>query len=488
MVGYRWEQITRRGHDVVFAIDTSRSMSTPDVVPDRLTRAKLAIDDFIGQLDGDAVGIVAFAGRAFVLCPVTLDYLAFRESLRVVDTGTIPRGGTNISSAIRAAQTALERRPGRDKVLILVTDGEDLEGDALAAARAAVNRDGLKIYTVGVGTAAGELIPVPPAQGGGFVRDDAGATATGAIYAPLGAQGEGLQEIYRAVFGSVAKHDLAFKRRKIYIDRYQWPLAASFGLLLASLLVGSRRRPERSVAAATATAITALAGPVLLAILPLGGARGAGADPASDEQKGATAYRTGAFPQAAQAFRQSIGGTPSSDARRLAAQQDAYYDLGNALYRIGQRTEKNDPGETIRRWTEAVTAYETALQLRADDADSRYNRDLVKRRIEALRQQSPPSSGGGAGTPPPPPRGGASSGAPPPGSDGAPPASAPPGAAPRGAPLREGPPRGAPPPGQMSAEEARELLDSEKSEERHPLAVPLAQADSDEPPEKYKNW
>jgi Ca-activated chloride channel family protein len=113
LVGYRWEQITRRGYDIVFAIDTSRSMSTPDVKPDRLSRAKLAIDDFTAQLDGDAVGIVAFAGRAFLVCPITLDYGAFRESLAAIDTNTIPRGGTNISSAILAARTALERRPGR---------------------------------------------------------------------------------------------------------------------------------------------------------------------------------------------------------------------------------------------------------------------------------------------------------------------------------------------------------------------------------------
>ena len=129
LVGYRWEQISRRGNEIVFAIDTSRSMSTPDVKPDRLTRAKLAIDDFASHLEGgDAVGIVAFAGRAFLVCPMTLDYGAFHESLSAIDTNTIPRGGTNISSAIQEAQAALRRRPGSDKILILVTDGEDLEG------------------------------------------------------------------------------------------------------------------------------------------------------------------------------------------------------------------------------------------------------------------------------------------------------------------------------------------------------------------------
>jgi Ca-activated chloride channel family protein len=123
LVGYRWERISRRGNEIVFAIDTSRSMSTPDVKPDRLTRAKLAIDDFASHLDGDAAGIVAFAGRAFLVCPVTLDYGAFHESLGAIDTNTIARGGTDISRAIQEAQVALRRRPGSDKILILVTDG-----------------------------------------------------------------------------------------------------------------------------------------------------------------------------------------------------------------------------------------------------------------------------------------------------------------------------------------------------------------------------
>jgi Ca-activated chloride channel family protein len=516
LVGYRWEEITRRGYDIVFAIDTSRSMSTPDVKPDRLTRAKLAIDDFTAQLDGDAVGIVAFAGRAFLVCPITLDYGAFRESLSVIDTNTIPRGGTNISSAILEADSALQRRSGSDKVLILVTDGEDLEGDSLAAARDAALRNGMKIYTVGVGTPAGELIPVPADQGGGFVKDDAGAlvksrldeaalkaiaAASGGIYAPLGAQGEGLEAIFKAVFGSVAKHDLAFRRRKVYIERYQWPLAASVGLLFASLMIGTRRRLRvRGVAGA---AVMSMPGLLLLVLMPIGAARSAGTSPNSDEEKGTVDYRSGRFNEAARSFQQSIGRAPSSDAQRLAIQEDAYYNMGNALYRTGQMTEKSDPGATIEKWTEAVKAYDTALQLRADDADSKFNRDLVNRKIDALRKPPPPPNQGSGN--PPPPQGKPPEGKPPPPQDsppkgnppppqGKPPAANPP--PPPGSPP-PAPPAGEPPPqrqnsssagpGQMSQEEARELLDSEKGDERHPLAVPLAGAD--EPPEKpYKNW
>jgi Ca-activated chloride channel family protein len=526
LVGYYWERISRRGIDIVFAVDTSRSMSTPDVKPDRLTRAKLAIDDFAGRLDGDAIGIVAFAGRAFLVCPITLDYGAFHETLSAIDTNTIPRGGTNISRAIQQAQAALRRRPGSDKVLILVTDGEDLEGGALAAAQSAAHQDGLKIYTVGVGTAAGDLIPIPPALGGGFVKDDGGAfvksrldepalkaiaAATGGIYAPLGAQGEGVETIFKAVFGSTAKHDLAFRQRKIYIERYQWPLAASLGLLLGSLLIGTRRRVGARQPAASRGALVA-SSLMLLMTLPIPKTRSASLEPVLQFNSGIAAYRAGQFPQAAQAFEQSISRAPSSDPKRLANQEDAYYNLGNALYRTGQKTEQTDPQETLRQWTQAVKAYETALQLRADDADSKYNRDLVKRKIEALRQKqdqhqnpqqnqgpSPQQNKGQGRQQSPPPNGGGSNDDQPRHNGGQPPP-----AAAAGEPARNRQPGTDPQsradddaraadsqrePGQMSREEARELLDSAKGDERRPLGVPLARRDDDEPPEKpYKNW
>jgi len=550
LVGYRWEQVSRRGNEIVFAIDASRSMSTPDVKPDRLTRAKLAIDDFVNELDGDAVGIVAFAGSAFLVCPITLDYGAFHESLSAIDTNTIPRGGTNISSAILAAQAALRRRPGSDRILILVTDGEDLEGSAVVAAKAAALSDGLKIYTVGVGTAAGDLIPLAPEQGGGFVKDETGAfvksrldeaalkavaAATGGFYVPLGTQGEGLSAVLRAIVGSVGKHDLAYRQQRIYIQRYQWPLAASLALLLASLLIGTRR--GGGARTPVKLAVTAASSALILAMLQN---PSRASDVIDAYNSGTAAYKAGQFPQAAQAFQQSINHAPSSDLKRLADQEDAYYNLGNTLYRTGQKSEHSAAQEAIEKWTQAVKAYETALQLRPDDADSKFNRDLVQRKIDALKQQqnqnpqqnqgqNPPSKGSGQPQgqpdnpqkqPPPPgagqpPPGQPPPGQPPPGARQPPPGQPPPGQPPPGQPPPSAgqpppgqPPPGQPPPGQpphaddderaadnqrapgqMSREEARELLDSAKGDERHPLGVPLARRDPGAPPEKpFKNW
>ena len=598
--GYRWEEFKRRGNDIIFAVDTSRSMSTPDVKPNRLARAKLAIDDFVARLNGDAVGLVAFAGSAFLQCPITLDYGAFHESLAALDTHIIPRGGTNITGAIHEAQAALQRRPDSDKVMILITDGEDLEGDALAAAKAAAQQDGLKIYTVGVGSANGDLIPLPADQGGGFLKDRNGqlvkshldenslralAAATGATYAPLGAQNEGLDSIYRQALAPLAKRDLEARSQRIPIERYQWPLGASLLLLLASLLIGTRRRvpldtaapgpagprPARRVPARPRS--PGLAGPAL-AIIGIGAltalfhaprahaspttaaqayARGNfavaqqqfAAAAAKDPQHpllqydaGTAAYRAGAYSQAAQAFQASVDAVKSGDAKRLNEQQDAYYDLGNSLFRQGEATQKSDRNATIGTWTRAVKAYDAALQLKAEDADSRFNRDFVKRKLDALKQDQKPqheqpqkqpqqqsaknNSGGdvknankpsaspgdgskgkpsqgqpGQGQKPqlaggPTPKSGQTP-TPEAGQPGAP--SPPPASRPRAGETARSGERAEPgddqrAAGGMSRQEARELLDSVKNEEKEPPTAPVARngGRDDTVDEPLKDW
>jgi Ca-activated chloride channel family protein len=447
--GYQWEQVTRRGNDIMFAVDTSRSMLTPDVKPNRLARAKLAIEDFADRLDGDAVGLVAFAGSAFLQVPLTTDYEAFRDSVNALDTNIIPRGGTNIASAIREAQSALDQRAGNDKILILVTDGEDLAGNALVAAKAAAQQDGLKIYTVGVGTANGALIALPADQGGTYVKDPAGnsvksqldesglkaiAAATGGSYAPLGTEGEGLEAIYQQALAPLVKHDLASSQRRVYTQRYQWPLAAALGMLLASVLLGTRRRIPGKYPAASiestgwpvkmgGAAFSALI--LLLAVHPahasiasakLAYAKGdyskaehdyaaavqhAPNAPALQFNLGTAAYKAGRLEEAAKAFQASVGALPTANDKRLAEQEDAYYDLGNTMYRTGQKTEQSNKQQTIDNWTQAVKAYDAALQMRSNDADSKFNRELVRRKLEALKkkhseQDQQKKSGGGA--------------------------------------------------------------------------------------------
>jgi len=318
------------------------------------------------------------------------------------------------------------------------------------------------------------------------------AEAAGGFYVPLGATGEGLQLIRKTLLGANDKHEQTFRQRRVAIERYQWPLAAAFALLLASMMVGPGRRARSRVSAAVSVALLASLivgsawpnGP-LFAASPSDATAVAPADrtkPASEFNSGTAAYRAGRFPQAMQDFEQSIKRAPSTDPKRLRDQQDAYYNLGNTLYRAGQKTEQSTPQEAIRLWTDAVKAYDTALQLRSDDADSKFNRDLVQRRIDALRQQQkppPPSQGRGQGQPPKP-NGGAPPNPPPPGGNG--------GQEPR--PPGAGSGDSARSPGQMSREEATQLLDAAKGEE-HASQAPVATgaAARGEPPDKpFKNW
>ncbi len=149
-----WREENRTGLDILVAVDCSKSMLTQDVKPSRIERAKLALADFADQVPDNRLGLIAFAGDAFLQCPLTLDHDAFQTAVRELDTDTIPRPGTDIATAIDQAIDALKSQPNNLKLLILVTDGEDLEGHVLDEAKVAA-QNGLKIYTVGVGTPEG---------------------------------------------------------------------------------------------------------------------------------------------------------------------------------------------------------------------------------------------------------------------------------------------------------------------------------------------
>src|SRR5262249_13856998 len=170
MWGFRWQEVHRQGIDLIVALDTSRSMLATDVKPNRLARAKLAVQDVLQELHGDRIGLVAFAGSAFAQCPLTLDYGAFAQSLDAVEVGIIPKGGTSLAAAIDTSLDAFEGRQGNHQALMIITDGEDHEGKVEEATKRAAER-GVKIYTVGIGTPEGELLPV---ESGGFVKDRSG--------------------------------------------------------------------------------------------------------------------------------------------------------------------------------------------------------------------------------------------------------------------------------------------------------------------------
>src|SRR2546427_10182987 len=156
--GAKLETVTRRGVDVIVAVDTSLSMLAEDVKPNRMAQARAAVGSFMDLLRGDRVGLVAFAGTSYVACPLTLDYTAARMFVDVLDVDLIPVQGTGIGDGIQTAPPGVRPGERRYKVLVLITDGEDHEGNVEAAARAAAAEGGV-IYTVGVGSPSGEPIP-----------------------------------------------------------------------------------------------------------------------------------------------------------------------------------------------------------------------------------------------------------------------------------------------------------------------------------------
>ncbi|MDD2703415.1 MAG: VWA domain-containing protein [Candidatus Omnitrophica bacterium] len=239
--GFHWEEVKRKGVDIVIALDTSKSMLAEDVKPNRLQRSKLAIRDLVRNLKGDRIGLIAFSGSAFLQCPLTVDYGGFLLSLDDTGINTIPKGGTSITSAIKEALRSYEGGRKKYKVLILITDGEDHEGAPLQAAEEA-KKEGISIFCIGIGTEEGELIPVVDESGQKvFLKDGQGAVVksrldenslqkialeTGGVYVRASNAEFGLDLIYRERISRMEKRDLQAKMNKQYEERFRvflWP-------------------------------------------------------------------------------------------------------------------------------------------------------------------------------------------------------------------------------------------------------------------------
>lgn len=253
--GYHWEEVKRRGIDIVVAIDVSKSMMAEDVKPNRLEGAKREIKSLIGMLKGDRIGIVAFAGSAFLQCPLTLDYGTAKTFVDHIDIESIPRGGTDIGGAIRTAVKAFEGHEKKYRVLILITDGEDHEAGVMDAVEEA-KREGIVIFPVGVGRQEGAPIPVVDESGQKtFVKDEEGnvilskldpvllqkiALMTGGKKGTIGAGSFPLEGIYAEV-SKMEKKELESSRQKRYEHRFQWFLFAALLCFVFETLLTERK-------------------------------------------------------------------------------------------------------------------------------------------------------------------------------------------------------------------------------------------------------
>jgi Ca-activated chloride channel family protein len=406
-LGYDVTEVKSKGRDVIIAIDTSRSMLSTDTAPTRLGRAKLIAQDLLGYLKGDRVGLIAFAGDAFLQAPLTLDKGAVLTSLEDLDSNTIPKGGTDIASAIRMAIAAFGKGEGMSRALVLMTDGEDLEASGVQAAKEAAAA-GIRIFTIGFGSPSGSLIPIRTEQGrNDFVRDESGrpvtskldaarlseiAKETGGFYQPFGQ--DAAKAIYDKGIVPMELQESGTLTSRKPVERYAWPVTAALLLLASWSLLGEGRRLRRAapllILALLGAASVTPASASGLSDYRQGNYQGALKDFESRLQKGASAaeikfdagaaaYKAGDFKKAAGYFSEAM------TSAKQKIRTDATYNLANALVRTGEAAKESEA--KLADWKNALQHYETVLKDSPKNERARENRDIVRKLIEDLKRQ-----------------------------------------------------------------------------------------------------
>ena len=260
--GFHWEDVRRQGLDLLVVLDTSRSMMASDIKPTRLQQAKWGIRDLLRHLRGDRVGLVPFSGSSILQCPLTIDYAAFTMTLDDVYSGLIPRGGTAIEQALRTAIDSFPKDGAADRVVLLVTDGEDHEGDPLKLLPE-LKEKGIRVYTIGIGTLAGEMVPGADGQGAYF-KDRQGqivktalkeavlqklALGTGGTYVRSAPGDTGLERVFNESINNLKRSEQETRTAKIYEERFVWAIAAALLLLAWEALLSDRRKNPAEVGA-----------------------------------------------------------------------------------------------------------------------------------------------------------------------------------------------------------------------------------------------
>jgi Ca-activated chloride channel family protein len=412
------------GRNVIIAIDTSRSMLANDVVPDRLTRAKLAAQDLMPFLKDDRVGLIAFAGNAYLQAPLTTDHDAVVEAIQSLDFTSVPRGGSQLDRALRLAVETFEKSPARNHGLILFSDGgEPADYDTKSYAQQAAKKNVL-VLTVGVGTPEGSLIPDPdPDRVGDFIRDAEGnvvktrlepaplqeiAAITRGRYLRLGSQGVAA-DVVRGIVGNLQAQTNAAREIVKPIERFYWPLSLGVLLLFIAWLI----RPSAPMNTPSPALATALA----FCLLPLPEAAAAHAskpDPAAAHD----AYKRGEYDQATRLYQELLKDAPPARQRQHYAfglgaaahqlkdydraiggfsqalestdkdvQERAHRGLAHSLYEQGDKVLAKQPKLTLKAWRDSIKHFNAALAIDPDNQQVKENRDFVQKRLDELQEQ-----------------------------------------------------------------------------------------------------
>ena len=251
-IGSKLREEHHKGIEMMLVVDVSNSMLAEDFEPNRLDRTKYAIDRVVESMKQDRIGVVAFAGEAQVQLPITSDYRMARAFTRKLSPTLVRTQGTDLGAAIKLASMSFSSQSEGSRVMILITDGENHESDALEAAQIAADK-GIEIYTIGIGTPEGAPIMV----GGDYLTDENGdmvvskldekmlqeiAQKTGGAYVRATKQSIGLKEIVDRL-KQLDESDLATTRFEAFDEQYQYPLAFALLLLLIEWLILDRRNP-----------------------------------------------------------------------------------------------------------------------------------------------------------------------------------------------------------------------------------------------------
>lgn len=414
--GSRNETLHLQGVDIVVTLDTSRSMLAEDISPNRLERAKAEISQFLRSLHGDRVALVPFAGTSYIHCPLTSDYAAVRIFLEILDAGLLPVPGTAIGDAIRTSLKAFPDGQGRHQVILLLTDGEDHGSDPLGAAREASER-GVRIYTIGLGSPAGELIPIRRESGAiqGYEKDEKGQVVTtrldettlekislatgGAYYRSTSGEME-LDRLIETIQG-MGKREYEGRNAIRLEHRYQIPLALALLLLVLEFCL-PLSLPRWSARASRSRWGKGLTTALMAVLFLIAGAPAIAGSAAAKVRQGNKLYTEGNYQEAMKKYTEAQIELPDAPQVR--------YNQGNVLYRLGRypealeeyRRARSTPdrvlsqathfniGNTLFRmgtYEDAIVSYEQALTLDPSDVDAKRNLELAAALLKQQEKQ-----------------------------------------------------------------------------------------------------
>ena len=398
----------RTGIETIIALDISNSMLAEDVAPSRLDRAKMMVENLVDHFTNDKIGLIVFAGEAFVQLPITSDFVSAKMFLSSIEPSLIETQGTDIAAAVTMATHSFTQEEGVGKAIIVITDGEDHEGGAMEAAQEAKDK-GMRVYMLGIGSTKGA--PIPVAGSHDYMKDNTGATVMSALNEDMCKQvaeagggayihvenNSNAQEQLNHELDKLAKKEISSTVYSDFDEQFQAVGILVLLLLIAEICILEIKNPRLRKIHLFSRKKVAI---ILLLLMAVG------AQAQSDRdyiRQGNKLFRAGKFAEAEVDYRKAI--------EKNAKNPQAAYNLGNALlaqkkdsaaivqYQQAAKLETNQKRRSYayhnigvicqghQMYGEAIEAYKEALRNNPNDDETRYNLELCKRQQKQQQQK-----------------------------------------------------------------------------------------------------